>query len=156
MLSTKVINFVFKSLIYKFVRFITFFMSFNGGNINTTRIANLFLREDGILQIDFKHSIEINRDDVVELGEKIKEVTQGVAYPTLINTGKNSTANYAAREYSARELNEVRTAEAYVTTTVYHRFLANFYVQFHRPKTPAKVFASETEASKWLQQYKLK
>ncbi len=112
--------------------------------------ASIELLPSGICRLVFYDGIELKESDVKILHQQFIQLFKGVPRPIMIVTGRNSLATQGARDYSAKQMNEIRLAEAYVCETVYHRILVNLYYTLSRPKKPLKVFDNETDAENWL------
>ncbi len=112
--------------------------------------ASIELLDNGVCRLVFFDEIQLKEEYVRKIHESMISLFNGKKYPILIQTGRNSLATYGAREYSARKMNDIRLAEAYVCQTVYHRILVNLYYTLNRPSTPLRIFSNEDEATKWL------
>lgn len=96
-----------------------------------------------------------NRDIDVEDAKRIVEaegkLTGGKAVPILHILDKESLPTNDVREYSASpEAAAYCLAEAYITKTMAHKILGNFYVRFNKPTIPCKMFVDEDMAINWL------
>ena len=112
--------------------------------------------EDGIMFARFKvPTIEIETAKTCVVLRK--EASQGLSYPVLIDARSVSNISKAARDYLASdEGTHLVVASALVIDSVVGKFLGNFFLQISKPKVPLRLFTTEQEAIKWLQQFKSK
>jgi hypothetical protein len=69
----------------------------------------------------------------------------------LVIIGKYTNVSPEARELAAnKELSKNRTSLAFVTDSLAHKLVVNFFIKFNRPSTPTKLFTDEEEAIRWL------
>lgn len=112
-------------------------------------IANL--RSDGIVQVNFGDDIELDLKEVSDIINAIGELTGGKKALILNVAGKNTTATSAARNHSAGpEGSKFTIADAFVTNSLAQKILANFYLNFHKPSVPTKMFDDSGKAIEWL------
>lgn len=80
---------------------------------------------------------------------------KGLSYPVLTDVRSIKSDNPEARKYLANETaTKFVTAGALLVNSQFHKVAGNFFVMVNKPAVPAKVFTDETEALKWLHQYK--
>jgi hypothetical protein len=116
--------------------------------------SKVHLREDGIVQIEFDESIEMDLKESVEIVETIAEFTGGKKAPVLNIAGKSTSATSAAREYSASPAGLKYTiADAYVVTNLAQKLLGSFYISFNKPAVPTRIFDDVDTAVKWLKTF---
>lgn len=111
------------------------------------------LIENEICIVVFRDGIELKDSDLEQINEFYLSAFNGRKYPVLVITGRGSTATQGARHYSATKMEGLRTAEAFVCTTVYHRLLASLYYTLNSPTHPVKIFDDEQSAMEWLKKY---
>lgn len=114
----------------------------------------IYLRNDGILQVDFADNCML---DVLECKELIKSYTlilDTKKVPILHVFGKYTNATKEARDFSvSAEGLKHSLVEAYVLNSLAQRLLMNFYIKFNKPSVPTKYFTSKIEAIAWLLKY---
>lgn len=116
--------------------------------------ATVFLRPDGIVQINTKNVDELSLADFQEIVETIGIVGDGKKCPVLsvangyINVDKN------AREYSASEEgNRFTLADAFVLNSFALKLVGNFYLKIDKPISPTKIFTNTNYAVEWLKTF---
>jgi hypothetical protein len=122
--------------------------------IITLSHSEIFLREDGIVEILIKESSSISDVECKEMLASYKTILNNKKYPML-----HIVENYVSFEKSAREFSAspegmaFSEVEAYVINSLAHKLLANFYLKVNRPPVPTKFFSTKKEAITWLQKY---
>jgi hypothetical protein len=92
-----------------------------------------------------------------ELISNVDLITSGIPHPILFIWGSTFVKlSHEARSYIVKneKINYLKKAEAIVTDSLPSRLIVNFYFNFHKPPVPAKLFADENKARKWLAQFK--
>lgn len=109
------------------------------------------LRNDGIVQVNFGDDIELDIKESSEIISAIGVLTEGEKVLVLNIAGKNTTATGAARNHSAsKEGSRYTIADAFVTKSLAQKLLGNFYMNFHKPMVPTKIFDDVQLATEWL------
>ena len=119
-----------------------------------SRVAVITKREDGILSLRFKENAIIEAEDQDHHRDFFIELAEGKKRPILFSSEPNVTLTKEARERAAA--NEALTpilALAIVADSLAYKLIANFYIKFHKPLTPFKVFTSEGKAVEWLKTF---
>lgn len=112
------------------------------------------LRNDGIVQVDFGDDIDIDLKESTEIVNSIGILTEGKKVLVLNIAGKNTTATGAARNHSASQDGVKFTmADAFVTNSLAQKLLGNFYMNFHKPGAPTKMFDDVEKATEWLKSF---
>ena len=100
----------------------------------------------------------MEKKDVVKIITERRKVTDKYGKkPLLIDISKVKKISREARLYlSSAESNEGLTAAAIIAPNGFAKALANFFIRVNliNPMIPTKMFTSEKEALKWLEQYK--
>jgi hypothetical protein len=111
----------------------------------------LRMRDDGIVQVNFSDKLEIDINEVKEIVEAQKELSKGKKVLVLNIAGKQTSATSAARDFAAsQDAVKYTLAEAYIVNNLAQKLVGNFYVNFHKPKAPTKIFTNEADAVNWL------
>ena len=119
-----------------------------------TRIAELTYDKDRILRVKLFDDAEIELEDAIQNYEATIAITQGEKFLVMVDATSNVSVSKEARAFVAlTKENEKRIAEAFITTSVANKLVGNFYINFNKPKTPTKIFSSETDAIKWLESF---
>lgn len=115
----------------------------------------LLMREDGIVQITFGDKTDLDVKHAKEIVAATGKLTSGNKALILNVAGKQTSATSAARDFAAsQEATEFTLAEAYIVHNLAQKLIGNFYVNFHKPIIPTKIFNNENEAIKWLKSLK--
>ena len=76
------------------------------------------------------------------------ELAEGNDYVILFDANKSGTISFEAREEFARS--KKRKAVAIVTNSLANKLLGNFFINFHKPHSSARIFNEEDSALEWL------
>ena len=116
--------------------------------------ANVALMSDGIMYVLFKENCVLDIDLQIRLFAAYNEITKGKKVPFLFYAEDSVTITKEARE-NARIMEDQlpRKAAAVLATSLAYKLVANFYLQFNKPKIPYKVFTSKNTALEWLSQF---
>ncbi|MES2132669.1 MAG: hypothetical protein V4506_09980 [Bacteroidota bacterium] len=116
--------------------------------------ANVALMSDGIMYVLFKENSMLDITLQLKLFATYDEITQGKKVPFLFIADDGVTVTKEARENAIlQEKNVPRLASAILVTSLAYKLVANFYLQFNKPKIPYKVFTSRNAAIEWLSQF---
>lgn len=116
--------------------------------------STVFLRNDGILEINVKENSDIGVRECEELTAVYESFLGGSKCPLLHVVGDYVTMDKEAREFASSEEGlKYSKAEAFVINSLPHKILANFYMKMQKPSVPTKFFKSKVEAEIWLLQY---
>lgn len=121
--------------------------------INTDKVF-VALRDDGIGYLYFKDNTELNIELQLELLDLYNSLKDKELLPFLIEAGDGFTITKEARDnaVSLEEKSAIK-ASAVVVNNLAYKLIANFYLNFNKPKRPYKVFSKREDAVKWLLQY---
>jgi hypothetical protein len=95
----------------------------------------------------------LNKEGAEEVADKVVEICDGIRYPILTNLlgitiNVSSDAKIVFATYPP--LVKVRKAQAILVDNTPSRLLANFFLKFHRPSNPSKVFDNIEIALNWF------
>lgn len=112
---------------------------------------DLYKRSDGIIVRVSKDHAHYTISETHEYVTALRNIMNGTPHKVLLIPGKNSTMDSASRAYLASDeaLKGVK-ALAGVFKTVSHRLIGSLYLEFNKPKIPAKFFETSEEAITWL------
>lgn len=120
-----------------------------------TKISTVFLREDGILQININPDCEFITFDFNELMAAAKTIGNGKKFLNLIIVGKNTLADHDSRIAScSKEGALYKLADAFVISSLAQKIIANFYMKVNKPYVPTRFFSNEEDAVNWLKEQK--
>ena len=113
--------------------------------------SRVFIREDGILQIEIQDNTYFEVKDAHELVAAAEELGGGKRFLNLIFTGKDTLLDTKARVLSSsKEGSRLKLADAFVINTIAQKLIANFIVKAQNPAVPTSFFRDEESAVKWL------
>lgn len=116
--------------------------------------SEIFLRNDGIVEILIKESSVIGREECIEITDSYETILESQRFPLLHIIEDYVTIDKEAREYAASEEGlRYSKVEAFVINSLAHKILANFYMKVNKPSVPTKFFRSREEAEDWLSKY---
>lgn len=121
-------------------------------NIVDIKIAQVMLRGDDIVQINFEDDIIVDVQDVINIDEAVDQVSSGIKRKLLVVTGKRNDSTMEARKMTAvvQRKNDRAVAEALVVTSFPTRIALNFFYKIYTPSHPYKTFKTIHEAEDWL------
>lgn len=120
------------------------------------KTATLRLDNSGILWVCYQKEVDMTPEDAKKHIEAVVKLSGGKKRPFLIDT-RNARGSYSVEAMRTLaknpEIVRVRKAQAIIIDSLPNRLLANFYIKFHKPENPIKIFEKEGEALKWLKQF---
>lgn len=128
-------------------------MDTNSNHIKLSH-STVFLRVDGIIEVQFKHDVLLELEDCKELISLYGKLSAGKKVPILHLIGKYMNATKEAREFSSTEEGLMYSlAEAYVFDSLPHRIIGDFYLKVNKPSALTKFFKTKKEAEVWLKKF---
>ena len=116
--------------------------------------ASMFLREDGIIQVDTKEVDEYTIEDAKEALATISEIGSGKKFPILMIAAGYLNIDKETRMFLAKEeANRFTLADAYVINSLALKLIGNFYLKFDNPASPSKIFTKTEDAVVWLKTF---
>lgn len=123
-------------------------------NEQTSRVARLWLGEDGIVRIIHVPGAEVTLEDAQETMAAYLKINKGKRRPLFVDTKTmKSLAREARKYYVGEEAAKVASAVAIIVGTPVSRVLGNFYIGLSNPLLPSRLFSLEDEALEWLKGY---
>ncbi|MFI5203224.1 MAG: hypothetical protein ACHQF2_01920 [Flavobacteriales bacterium] len=115
---------------------------------------SLWLRSDGIAQMNTADDVYFTMKETRDFLAALKEITGGTPHLILKVPGTHASLDNESRSFMAtKEALQYSIAEGVVIRNLAQRILGNFYLKFDKPKKPVKLFTSIPEAEKWLHNY---
>lgn len=109
------------------------------------------LRKDGIVHYKMKANCLIMLPDVMKHFNVFKEKYAGQAFLNLYEFEENSEIDDEVRKWAADPSgNNFTIADAFVIQSMAQKMIGNFYLTFHKPVKPTKLFNNVEDALKWL------
>lgn len=116
--------------------------------------ANISLRSNGIVYVFFKENCMLDIKLQLHLFEAYHQITGSKLTPFLFLADNGVSVTKEARDNAILlEESSPCGATAIVVTTLAYKLIANFYLQFNKPKRPYRVFNNQSEAIEWLKKY---
>ena len=123
-------------------------------NEQSSRVAKLWLGDDGIVRIIHVPGAEVTLQDAQETMAGYLKLYKGKRRPLFIDTKTMKSMSRETRQYYAgAEAAKVASAAAILVGTPVSRVLGNFYIGLSNPHLPSRLFSSEDEALEWLKGY---
>lgn len=120
------------------------------------KTATLRIDASGILRVRYHNDVDMTPEDAKRHINAVVKLCSGRKRPFLIDT-RNTRGTYsqeAMRKLAKNpEIVRLRKAQAIIIDSLPNRLLANFYIKFHKPVNPIKIFEKENEALQWLKQF---
>jgi hypothetical protein len=110
----------------------------------------LQLIEARIIRLRVIDNIELEQQDAKDMIADATALAKEQDYAILFDANSNGTISFEAREEFAKS--KKRIAAAIVTKSLANKLLGNFFVNFHKPKSPSRMFSEEQEAIEWLRE----
>lgn len=127
-----------------------------GTLINTTidlDFAIVKLRNDGIVQTDINLDDSITLEQAKTLLEAYINVSNGGGKPHLMIPTKFAIPDNDVLDFIKNVGNIHGKADAFIIKSLPQKIIGNFFLKFHKPKIPTKLFSDYTKAIKWLKEY---
>jgi hypothetical protein len=109
-----------------------------------------FTYDGSIIIVTIKDDVELTLEDIIVHRRIAHELTDGRPHAVLAIAGERTQATEEARRYAAGNVPEGRVAEAIIIGSLPVRIMGNFYLKFHKPEVPTRMFDDQEEALKWL------
>lgn len=126
-------------------------------DIIATEICDAFtinLRSDGIIHSHTSSGLEFNVESLKKFNIVMGNMVKHKMTPLLITLDEFAIPPVEARTYWAQKDScTYASAEAYVSKTVGHTIIGNFYLKFNKPGRPTKIFTSYDMAIEWLKTF---
>ncbi len=107
--------------------------------------------DERIMLYRLNEGAEIGIPQIEELYARLKELTEGARYGMLVDARTQATSSSEARNFASRNPEKKNmVAEAILVNNLAVKLATNFYINFHKPSQPTKMFVREDEALKWL------
>jgi hypothetical protein len=118
--------------------------------------ADLSITAEGHIHIRIHEEVEIDLYEVMEINAAKDELVAGEKYTVIFQAPQIGNISIDAQRFAAsHECYHNAIAKAIVTPSLPSRIIGNFFIKFHRPPAPTKVFNSVAEAAEWLNKKRL-
>ena len=114
--------------------------------------GKMWLGEDHIIRVVYNEGLEVALEEARQTSLALRELSQGVAMPVLVDARRVKSISREARSYFAtREVTQMVGAVAALSSPMI-RMLATLYVNLNRPPFEIRYFTSEAEGLRWLKE----
>lgn len=114
--------------------------------------AEMWSDKDDISWMVFVEESEISREDIEELIKlATRNVRPGEILHVLVDMSMVGSISPEARAFAAADnLSRIYDALAIVAASPATKLVANFFIRFHKPPRPTKLFNRREDAVNWL------
>lgn len=117
--------------------------------------TQLWLRNDGIVQITYPDHFSFTLKDSIESVNAIGRITKGVPHLILKIPGEYTTVDKDTRLHVAKgDGARFSIAEAFILKSLAHKLVGNFYLRVEKPQKPTRFFSNVRDAEAWLKTFK--
>jgi hypothetical protein len=117
--------------------------------------AHLYLIDEGFTLLVPKDKIDFELEDAIEVDNITYDMVEGKPFVTLVD-GRNVRSNmsHEARKHFAnnKKITAIRKGQAIVVNSLHSKLIANFYMNFHKPTNPIKIFNDYNKAEIWIKE----
>ncbi|MGZ3899915.1 MAG: DUF7793 family protein [Bacteroidia bacterium] len=93
----------------------------------------------------------LEKENVSEIKAINKQLTDGLLYAVLVDSGMYTSISKEARELTAsKEFSQNTVAKALLVHTLGHRIVGQFYLKINKPHINTKIFSDRGKAIEWL------
>lgn len=110
--------------------------------------------ENGVVNTDITINDAVSLSQAKELFDAYIKITQGKKTPHLFTVSKFVIMEKEVMEFMSTVANKSGLADAFVIHSLPQKIIGNFYLQFHKPAIPTKLFSTKEKAIEWLLSYK--
>ena len=116
-----------------------------------TRIASVWLDNDGIIRSVLVPHAEVTLEGAEETAAAYQQVSQGIPRPLLTDSRLVKSVDRPSRIYGTSDaVASVVSALAVLIASPVSRIVGNFFLRVNKPPYPMRLFTSEEEAIEWL------
>jgi hypothetical protein len=113
-----------------------------------------WMESDGIARTVVKPDADIFLQDAKENTAVIETFYSGKKFPLIVDIRKIKSISPEAREhFTLKGRESVVKAYAMLLSSSSSRLIGNFFLSFHKPAVPVKLFGDEDEALTWLKNF---
>jgi hypothetical protein len=114
----------------------------------------VFLRNDGIAQIQFDKGFEGGLQDAQNMVECIAKLSPHKKIPIIVIYSDFNFFDNEARSFVASDLvSQTVAADALVINSSGLKILGNIYLRINKPQRPTKIFTDLDLALEWVKQF---
>jgi hypothetical protein len=119
----------------------------------TSSIASFYVMNENIIVVELLNDAVIDLAEVKQTSVLADAYINKPQYLVMLDTSNHNTWEIPAEvlKYLANnEFSPKQIAFAIVLNSLPMRFFARFFISFHKPTVPTKLFTSKERAKKWL------
>lgn len=122
--------------------------------VKTRTCEIIFHEEEGFLRVSVLPEVEMNLEDARSDFEAARILANNTPLPILSDPRQLKSSTHEVRSfYASKELAENILAMAVLVDSLAIKMVVNFFIKFHKPHFPTRMFNKEAEALAWLKQY---
>jgi hypothetical protein len=126
-------------------------------NTNTSTInlgfASVTLIDDNLINTHITIKDAVTLDQAKLLLEAYLKIGKGNKIPHLFTTTKFVIMEKEVMEFMSSQANKYGKADAFVIHSLPQKIIGDFYLRFHKPSIPTKLFKSKAKAIAWLKTF---
>lgn len=123
-------------------------------NRRTTAISDLFLGDDGILEVVLKEGAVVDLANLETNFLCYKELLGNRNALLLIDARVNYRFTSEARKFASKPNGQLkRVAVAYLVGSIAGRWKTSLYVFVNKPQVPTRIFTNREKALAWLNSF---
>lgn len=105
-----------------------------------------------ILLVKIHEDVEVDIKMAYEMRALLVESSSTPKYCVLVDGTSSFQITAEARAmFADKEFGKNRIAAAFVIRSLANRLIGNFFIKFHKPPTPSKLFHTQEDALEWLE-----
>lgn len=129
-------------------------MSEKDNTVKTTA-CELTFKSNRIVHAHFDAGRVVNEEDVDEMFQALKSVSNGQRNMFLVTVADGTTLSNEARSViSSDDANKYIVADAIVVRDFQHQLSANAFIRHNKPSRPVQTFETMDEALEWLESHR--
>lgn len=118
-------------------------------------VAVVNVLPDNIIRVLIKRGKEVKLEHAQNMLDWLKS-NELSNLKTLILPELGASIDHEIRDHmTSKSRIETVIADAIVITNFAHQLVANFYMRYHKPQIPTKIFRTEQKALEWLKALRL-
>lgn len=111
--------------------------------------------DDDVLYVVIKENVDLGIKELEELLGFANNLTNFQKRYTIVDTRTIFNSSHDISNFYAKsDNNKYRYADAFIVNSLAMRLLVNFYIRFHKPKIPTRLFNDEQSAINWINSLK--
>ena len=127
-------------------------------NIQRESDSSSFEKRENYIYLRYKDHSTVDIIEAKIHAKYLIELCDGKSYPFILD-GRDVHAKFThdARNFFSnyKPLLDIRSAQAFLINNIPNKLLLKFYLKFHTPSNPVKVFSNLEDAEDWVSQFKV-